>query len=788
LKISESWIREWVNPEIGTDELVARLTMAGLEVDGLEPVAKPFKGVVVGEILSVEPHPDADKLRVCEVDDGKERLQIVCGASNARVGVRVPLARIGAQLPGDFEIKKAKLRGVESSGMLCAREELGVGGDSSGLWELPSDAPVGADIRDLLSLDDKVIDIDLTPNRADCLSARGIARDIGVFTSTDLTEPQISIVPAETDTTFPVKLTAGEACPVYVGRVIEGVDLSVDTPDWIKDRLARSDIGSIHPAVDVTNYVMLELGQPMHAFDLGQIAGGIDVRYANSGEQITLLDDRVVKLDNQTLLITDQNGPLAMAGVMGGKGSGITESTTDVFFESAFFDPLAIAGKARNYGMHTDSSHRFERGVDPSLQELAIERATRLLLDISGGKPGPILVTKSDSCKDNIETIELRMTRLEQLLGCPFSAEQIEEIIQRLGLNILESEEDRWLTQAPSWRFDLKIEEDLVEEIARIYGYDKLPERTLLAAQNIEAHTESVASPNAYMEQLVSRGFREVISYSFIGPELHQLCFPDESAVLVQNPIAEDMSVMRVSLVPGLLQAAQYNLNRQYSNLRLFESGMVFSRTKSGEMTQENHIAGLITGSRRPEGWANEAANLDFYDLKNEVELLLGRDIECDSAGWGAIGHPGQSAEIKINAVPVGRLAKLHPQVEASLGFDQAAFIFELQESAVRAQSVPSFSPLSKYPAVRRDLALVVNKSLQVGELIAEVQGHCGELLTEARIFDIYQGQGIDSNEKSVGLGLTFRDNSRTLNDEFVTEKVDEIVAHLKESHNARQR
>ena len=788
MKISESWLREWVNPDIDTETLVAKLTMAGLEVDAVEEVAKPFSGVVVAEILSAEPHPDADKLRVCQVNDGSQELQIVCGAPNARPGIRVPLASVGAELPGDFKIEKAKLRGVESNGMLCARDELGVAGYSEGLWELSSNLPLGEDIRSLLALDDKLIDIDLTPNRADCLSARGIARDIGVVTSTDVTEPEILALPAESDATFPVKITDGEACPIYIGRVIEGVDLSAKTPDWIIERLARSDIGSIHPAVDVTNYVMLELGQPMHAFDLAKLNGQIEVRYAKAEEKITLLDDRELSLDESILLITDGNGPLAMAGIMGGKDSGITNASTDIFLESAFFNPLAITGKARNYGLHTDSSHRFERGVDPALQELAIERATQLLISIAGGRPGPVQVEKVDAYVPELASIELRSMRLEQLLGCQFETTQVEEILQRLGLEILESSSDRWLTMAPSWRFDLKIEEDLVEEVARIYGYDKLPERTLLTAQPIEADQEGVAPRRSYKEQLISRGFREVISYSFIAPDLHQLCFPNASSIPVKNPIAEDMSVMQISLVPGLFKAAEYNLNRQQSDLRLFESGMVFSPTDSGSIKQENKIAGLMTGSRRPEGWANDNEELDFYDLKNEVELLLNQNADFIPSEWGNVAHPGQSAEIRIEGQLVGRLAKVHPQIQSTLDFGKATFVFELNEYAVRNVAIPSFSPLSKFPAVRRDLALVVEHDLQVSELIKEVHRYCGDLLTEARIFDIYRGQGVDSNEKSIGLGLTFRDNSRTLNDELVTQKITDLIEHLKTSHNARQR
>ena len=788
MKISESWVREWVNPNIDTENLVAQLTMAGLEVDAVEPVAKPFSGVVVAEIISTEQHPDADKLRVCQVSDGTEIRQIVCGAANAREGIRVPLAIVGAVLPENFKIKKAKLRGVESNGMLCARDELGVSGDSAGLWELPSDAPLGADIRDYKNLEDKVIDIDLTPNRADCLSIRGVARDIGVFSEQSVIEPEIAPIKAETDRILPVNLNAGDACPSYVGRVIEGVDLRAETPDWIKERLARSDIGSIHPAVDVTNYVMLELGQPMHAFDLAKLNGGIEVRKAKQNEKITLLDDKELELDSEVLLITDQVGPLAMAGIMGGKDSGVTESTTDIFFESAFFNPLAITGKARNYGLHTDSSHRFERGVDPEIQEVAIERATELLVSIAGGKPGPVSIERLDTGMPVGAKIELRLSRIERLIGCSFDAENVETILRRLGLAILESGEDRWLTKAPSWRFDLEIEADLIEEIARIYGYDKLPERTLMAAQPIEPHNEAINSARPYKTQLVSRDFREVINYSFISPELQNLCFPDENVVPVQNPIAADMSVMRTSLIPGLLKTAEYNLNRQHANLKLFESGMVFLPSESGPMLQENRVAGLMTGLRTPERWANNDSELDFYDAKNEVESLLSQKASFVPAEQGAVAHPGQCAKIVIAEDAVGWLAKVHPKVVSSLGIDQAVYVFELREAVLRENLVPIFTPLSKFPAVRRDIALVVNKNIPVSDLIEEIERECGELLIEVRIFDIYHGQGIDSTEKSVGIGLTFRDYSRTLNDDLVTQKVAEMVEHLRTSHNARQR
>ena len=791
MKISESWVRSWVNPSIDTTELVAKLTMAGLEVDGFESVANEFDKVVVGEILSTEQHPDADKLRVCQVNDGENTLQIVCGAPNARPGIKVPLAQVGAKLSDDFKIKKAKLRGVESNGMLCARDELGVSGDSDGLWELPSDAPIGANIRKYLELDDKVIEIDLTPNRADCFCVRGIARDIGVFCSMDVTEPTINVVPAQTEKTFPVELNASDACPVYVGRVVEEVDLTAETPLWMQERLARADIGSIHPAVDVTNYVMLELGQPMHAFDLDRLEGGIDVRYAKKGEKLTLLDEKEVELNEDTLLIADAKKPLAMAGVMGGFDSGVSESTTNIFFESAYFNPLVIAGKAREYGLHTDSSLRFERGVDYALQERAIERATELLVQIAGGKAGPVQRTAIEDKTPQAAEIALRLSRLNLLIGREFSATEVDEILTRLGVEILDADGSAWKVRAPTWRFDMEIEADLIEEVARIYGYDRLPERTLATEQPIEPHKESTRTLHSIKQHFASRGFSEVINYSFISPAAQELCFPGQPMVSVKNPIASDMSVMRTSLVSGLLKSAQYNVNRQQQDLRLFEAGMVFLPDED-KISQVNRIGGFMTGSREPELWANSAEQIDFFDAKREVELLLeatlGDAVVYEKVDLGSFAHPGQSARILQNDKEIGWIARLHPTVQSKMDIEKTAFLFELDTESVFSQRLPSFRPLSKFPGVRRDIALLVDKSIQVSELIAEAHKHCGELLTESRIFDIYHGQGIDSNEKSVGMGLTFRDYSRTLNDELVTQKVDDLVRHLTATHNTRLR
>jgi len=796
MKFSEAWVREWVNPNIDTAEMVAQLTMAGLEVDSVEPVAGKFSGVVVGEILHTEPHPNADKLRVCKVNSGDEELQIVCGAPNARPGIRVPLAKVGATLPNDFKIKKAKLRDVESFGMLCAREELGVSGDSAGLWELPQDATVGADLNTYLALDDHIIEVDLTPNRADCLSIRGLAREVGTLNDAPVSEPEFKEVKASIDDFLPVELNSVIDCPVYLGRIIKGVNLSAATPLWMQQRLERSDIGCINPIVDVTNYILLELGQPMHAFDLSRLTDGIQVRRASSGENLELLDGRTVELNPEVLVIADRDKPVAMAGIMGGEESSVTEQTRDIFLESAFFNPLSIIGKAREFGLHTDSSHRFERGVDYELQALAIERATQLILEICGGEAGP--VTNATSAEDVPlnEPVRLRKSRVELMLGTEFSTEQIQRVLNLLGMHILHQEDDSWTMVAPSWRFDINIEADLVEEIARIYGYNNLPERTPAAQLPLANVPENRLSERVIPDRLVAQGYREVISYSFIDPKVHQACFGDAAFVEVTNPISADMSVMRTSLLPGLLSTVEYNLKRQHPDLALFENGLVFVPTSepvsTENLAQIPCVAGALVGVRESESWANRKEKVDFYDAKRDVELLLGekqlKDIEFKPCSNNSLFHPGQCAAIIQSESVIGHVGAIHPAVTKKLDIDRPVFAFELTLESLLEISTPAFKSLGKFPEVRRDIALIVDQEVSGQSLIQAAKKSAGETLSDARIFDIYVGQGIDSNKKSVAIGLTFRDYSRTLNDEEVTALVEGILSALTADFGAVQR
>lgn len=796
MKFSEAWVREWVNPNIDTETLVAQLTMAGLEVDGVEAVAGDFDGVVVGEVLSAEPHPNADKLRVCRVNAGADELQIVCGAPNARVGIRVPVALVGAVLPGNFKIKHAKLRDVDSFGMLCAREELGVSGDSSGLWELPVDAPIGESLRVYLDLDDKVIEVDLTPNRADCLSLRGVAREIAVLNQISVNEPSIEPVAAQTDQVLDIQIEAPRDCPNYLGRVISNIDVSAKTPEWMKSKLERSDIGSISAVVDVTNYVLMELGQPLHAFDLDSLSTGIRVRKASAGEKIVLLDDREVELNADVLVIADADKAVAMAGIMGGKETSVTDATSSIFLESAFFHPLAITGKAREFGLHTDASHRYERGVDYRLQEAAIERATELLVEICGGQPGPTVTATSEADIPVNRPVTLRKARLELMIGTTFGHEQVSEILDRLGMDIQSSDEASWTLVGPSWRFDIEIEADLVEEIARVYGYEQLPERTPSSIQPIVNVTETQLDARTPVDHLVSRGFREVINYSFIDPAVHTACMGEVAAIQVENPIAADMSVMRTSLLPGLLKTAEYNIKRQRSELSLFENGLCFvpqsSPATTENLEQINRIAGLMVGARAPECWANGKDKLDFFDVKNEVEQLLALSVDSAVEFVAdtdmSLYHPGQCARVLKAGHPVGYLGAVHPQVLKALDIDQAVFAFELEFDALVDTLVPGFEPMSRFPGVRRDIAIIVDRQTQVSSLINSVKLTAGELLSNARIFDIYEGQGIDSNKKSVGLGLTFRDYSRTLNDGDVTTIVEKILDVLAAEFEAVQR
>ncbi|WP_299974858.1 phenylalanine--tRNA ligase subunit beta [uncultured Pseudoteredinibacter sp.] len=787
MKVSESWLREWVSPNISTEELVEQLTMAGLEVDAVEAAAGEFSKVVVGEIVSIEQHPDADKLRVCQVAGGEDELtQVVCGAPNARAGIKIPFALVGAKLPGDFKIKKAKLRGVESKGMLCAQTELQCGEDDDGIWELPSDAPVGTCLREYLNLDDSIIEVDLTPNRSDCLSMQGIARDVGVLNRAPVTPPQMPVVDADTKETLKVSLEAEGACPRYLGRVIRGVDLSKPSPTWMQEKLRRAGLRSIDAVVDVTNYVLLELGQPLHAFDMQKLSGSIHVRQSTAGEKLTLLDGQEVELKDNTLLICDGTGPVAMAGIMGGESTAVSTETTDVFLECAYFDPIAIAGRARSYGLHTDASHRYERGVDYQLQEKAIERATELLLAAVGGKVGPTDVTELADQVPAERKVELRRHKIESGLGFSMADEEVVDILTRLGLHLVENTDNGWVFTVPSYRFDISIEADLLEELARVYGYNRLPTTNLEAEIKILPRNESKVGLSALRQQLVAQGFQEAICYSFIDAELQKVFNPEQAPIELQNPISADMAVMRTSLWPGLVQVLQHNLKRQQSRAKLFETGLSFHSIEK----QVPMLAGLMYGNRQPEGWSAKGEAVDFFDLKGVVEGLLDitdQDFRFVAKAHSAL-HPGQSAAIELAGKVVGYLGALHPQIQQELGLNQSVYLFEIEQSALAEAKLPAFNPLSKFPEVRRDLALLVARETTADALLAGVRAAAGEQLIDLKVFDVYTGKGIDAERKSIALGLTYQHPSRTLTEEEINSSVDAVVKRLEDELGASLR
>ena len=785
MKFSEKWLREWVDPPVTTMELVKQLTMAGLEVDSVERLDAGVEGLVVGEVLFVEKHPDADKLRVCRVDAGQgEVLQIVCGAPNVRSGGKYPLARIGARLPGDITIRKSRLRGVESHGMLCSARELGLGDAHQGLMELPPEARTGEDVGVVLGLDDALIDIDLTPNRGDCLGIEGIAREVGTLTRSPVTAIVIDEVAPSVADRLAIEVQAPEACPRYLGRVIRGINPTASTPLWMQERLRRSGLRAIDPVVDVTNYVLLELGQPMHAFDLAQLAGGVSVRYALEGEQLTLLDERTVSLDADTLVIADSEKPLAIAGVMGGIHSGVSDKTRDIFLECAYFSPEAIAGRARKYAMQTDSAHRFERGVDPELQYRAVHRATALLVAITGGQAGPVCESFAPHYLPRHTPIVLTRDRIERLLGLVPDSIQVTDILERLGMEV-SALEGGWQVTPPSFRFDIAIEADLIEEIGRVYGYDKLPAQAPVGMLEMHACAETSITVERIAEVLVDLGYQEAITYSFVEPGLQQALNPGMQPIALENPISSEMSVMRTGLWPGLLKALRYNLNRQNSRLRLFEHGLRFW-LEDNDIKQDIVIGGVLTGDRNPEHWSGKGDPVDFYDARHDLEAILaftGRsnDYRFVREEHPAL-HPGQTARIRRDDRGIGWLGRIHPLIAGQFDLDPDTYLFEFEYAAVQGRVPVQFKELSRYPSIRRDLAIVTGVEVTAEELQTEVRSSAGALLKEMLIFDVYQGKGIETGRKSVAFGLILQDSSRTLTDD----DVEVVVSRVTESLNKK--
>jgi len=783
MKFSEQWLREWVNPKIVTQDLAKQLTMAGLEVDAVTPAAPPFTGVVVGKVTKVEAHPNADKLKVCKVEIGKAKiLTIVCGAHNVREGMYVPTACVGAILPGNLIIKQAKLREVTSDGMLCSAKELGLIENAEGLMSLPGDAKPGMDFRKYLQLDDISIELGLTPNRGDCLSLSGIAREVAILNDCKVTPAKYTKIKADIKDKLNIEIQTPEACPRYVGRIIEGVNPAAATPLWMQERLRRSGVRSISAIVDVTNYVMLELGQPMHAFDLAKLNGGIQVRHARQKEKIDLLDGQQVTMTKDTLVIADHKKAVAMAGIMGGQKTAVTDQTESIFLESAFFSPAYIAGKARQYALHTDSSHRFERGVDPELPRKAMERATALLLDIVGGKAGPVTEAIYKKHLPAHKPVKLRADRLQQLLGVNIPRNEIIKILKRLGMEVTTVGQGQWKVISPSHRFDIAIEVDLIEEIARIYGYDRIPNAHPPAQLVINRRAGQTQKEHQFRQLLVDRGYHEAITYSFVDSHLQRLLNPNEEAIVLANPISADMAVMRTNLWPGLLQAAINNYNRQQKRIRLYELGVSFVR-RGKKVKEEKIIAGIAMGSLFPEQWGAGNRQIDFYDLKGDVEALLaltGMPGEfVFETGDHPVLHPGQSARIRYQDQHIGNLGMIHPAVTRELGLEGDIMAFELQFSALKKSKLPVFHELSKYPAIRRDIAIIIDDIITSHTVMTCIEETAGDLLQQLQLFDVYKGKGVDSGRKSLALGLTLQDFSRTLNDIEIDTLIERVLLKL---------
>ncbi|EPN9320698.1 phenylalanine--tRNA ligase subunit beta [Acinetobacter baumannii] len=791
MKISENWLRTWVNPAIDSDTLSDQLTMLGLEVDELAPVAKPFTGVVVGEVLTVEQHPDADRLRVTTVNIGSgEPLQIVCGAPNVRAGMKAPVATIGAILPGDFKIKKGKLRGVESQGMLCGASEIDLEDKIDGLLELPDDAPVGVNIREYLKLDDNVIDISITPNRGDCFSIRGIAREVAVINQLQMNEPEIKSVDA-TITDEKKVVISTDGAPRYLGRVIKNVNVKAATPEWMEQALARSGIRTHSILVDVTNYVLMELGQPMHAFDLAKIEGTVHVRQAQPQEKLQLLNDQEVELQDDVMVIADDQKALAIAGIMGGLASSVTDDTTDIFLESAFFAPLAIAGRARRFGLHTDSSQRYERGVDFELPLIAMNRASQLIQELAGGEFGPITVAEKSDLLPKREAIELKQAQVDQLLGYKVAAEFITDALTRLGCEVTIQADGEWSVVPPSHRYDMAIYQDLIEEVARIDGYDNI--QISLPSMDVQLAKYQDRFEIAQLRQtVVTLGYQEAISFSFADAKLEKQLNPQVSPLMLANPISSDLAAMRSTLLSSLIPCVQYNLNRQQSRVRFFELGLRFDYQKANsiqDLKQIPTLALVAVGSREPESWHAKPQPMDFFDFKGEVEEILaaGRvkvEYVRSERPWL---HPGQSAEILVDGQSIGYLGRLHPSLENELDLS-TTWIAELDQAAVLQSYVSNFTELSRFPSVRRDIALLISDNINVRDIQQLIEKTGGELLDSTWLFDVYTGQGVEEGKRSLAFALLWQHPSRTLEDAEIKSGMDNIIQVLENTYQATLR
>ncbi|WP_457913785.1 phenylalanine--tRNA ligase subunit beta [Candidatus Gillettellia adelgis] len=794
MKFSERWLREWINPKISVEALCNQLTMAGLEVAKVKSVSGVFCGVKIGEIVKCMQHRNADKLRMTKVNIGGDHLlDIVCGAKNCRSGLRVAVATVGAILPGNFKIKAIKLRGELSQGMLCSFTELGILNAHNGIIELSQDAPIGTDIRDYLQLYDNIIEMNVTPNRADCLAIIGIARDISALNKMTFAVPKISPVIATINTTLPIRVDASHGCPRYLGRVIQGISIKTITPLWMREKLRRSSIASINTVVDVMNYVLLELGQPMHAFDLKRIKGGIVVRMATEGETLTLLNGKKTQLNTDTLVIADHDKVLAIAGIFGGEFSRINNKTQDVLLECAFFRPTAIIGRARRYGLQTDASFRYERGVDPELQYQAMERATCLLIEICGGQAGPVIDVTNIITLPKRTTIQLRRKKLNRLLGYIVPSKQVSDILSRLGCQVIE-QGDSWLVNAPSWRFDIKIEEDLIEEVARIYGYNNVPKVPVHADLVMLQHCEADLKLERVKTLLVDHGFYEAITYSFVDPKVQTLLHPDQETLILPHPISVDMSVMRLSLYTGLVSSVVYNQNRQQTRLRLFESGLCFKPDVTAHLgiRQDIMLAGITTGHTYDKHWDLVSQPVDFYDLKGEVESILELTGNVSGVQFreeaNAALHPGQRAAIYLHGTRIGCIGVIHPELGRKLDLNGRTVVFELQWAKIASAILPQVKEISRFPENHRDISIVVPENVAVDDILAECKKVSINQIIGVNLFDVYCGRGIAKGYKGLAIHLILQDTAGTLKEAEIAATIAKCVESLRQRFQASLR
>ena len=776
MQFSYNWLKTQADPNLSADEFAHLLTMSGLEVEEADKAAPEFSGVVVAEVKSVEKHPDADRLNITQVDAGTgELIQIVCGAPNVKAGIKVPCALPGAVLPGNFKIKPTKMRGQVSNGMLCSTNELGLPDDGvDGLHILPADAPVGQNIRDYLDLDDTVFTLKITPNRTDCLSIKGLAREVAALTACENREPVIQTVPVQSSKTQPVRIDAPADCGRFLSRVIENVNAQAPSPDWMKQRLARSGIRSISALVDIGNYVMLELGQPMHVFDADKLTGSIIVRRAQNGETLACLNEKNVCLSENTLVIADEAGALSMAGLMGGEASAVSDSTKNIVLEAAWFVPEIIAGKARQYGFGSDSSFRFERGVDFKLQSDAIERASELILDICGGQAGAVIEALGDLPAH--KTVAVRTTRVEKLLGVAVDEARIEKILAALGLQPQKTA-DGFAVTSPSFRYDIEIEADLIEEIARVYGYENIPDDYTSGQLAMLKLPETRRARFAVYQQMAARGYQEVVSYAFVDEQWERDFAANQNPIRLQNPLAAQYSVMRSTLIGGLVEILQNNLNRKQNRVRVFEIARVFAKQADGSFQQNERVGGLVYGSADPEQWGEKSRAADFYDVKGDVEdLLAGKEIAFVKAEHPAL-HPGRTANIVANGQVVGFIGELHPQWLQKYDLPQAPLLFEIDMDVVLGKAKTVYQPVSKFQPARRDLAFVLPESISHDDLLNALKSVKDKLIQDISVFDVYRGTGLSEGMKSMAVKVVLQDSEATLTDEVLEASMARLVA-----------